>query len=91
MPQARCVRPPPTTQRAAWAPDNMRARFLLLTQTLLWLVAAAGSSLLVYWLYIDPVYGPHWSLKPGALLFTLLGAYAGAGCMISLLDILRRV
>jgi hypothetical protein len=65
----------------------MKARLLQMAQALLWLAAAAASAVLVYWLHFDPIYGPHWSLEPGALLLTLLGIYAAAGCLISLLDI----
>jgi hypothetical protein len=37
----------------------------------------------VYWLYIDPAYGLHWSSIPGALLFALVSIYAVANCILS--------
>jgi hypothetical protein len=61
-------------------------RLLLLAQALLWLAAAAGSVLLVYWLYVDPAYGIPWSAESGAVLFALVGIYATAGCLSSLRD-----
>jgi hypothetical protein len=65
------------------------ARLLLLAQALLWLAAAAASSLLVYWLYVDPAYGMPWSAETGAVLFALVGIYAAAGCLSSLFDMLH--
>jgi hypothetical protein len=64
-------------------------RLLLLAQAVLWLAAAAASALLVYWLYIDPVYGMPWSAETGAVLFTLVGVYAAAGCVSSLFEMVH--
>jgi hypothetical protein len=58
-------------------------RVLWFVQPLLWLLALAASTVLVYWLYIDPVYGMHWSSIAGALLFVLLSIYAVANCILS--------
>jgi len=90
MPQARCARPPPTAQRAARLQCNMKTAFQLalrLAQGLLWLVALAGSALLVYWLYLDPIYDRNWSAAFGALLFAVLAVYAGIGWLVSLIDV----
>jgi hypothetical protein len=62
---------------------------LLLVQALLWLAAAVASALLVYWLYVDPVYGMPWSAVTGAALFALVGIYAAAGCLSSLSDMMH--
>ena len=69
--------------------DRGPTRLLLLVQALLWLAAAVPSALLVYWLYIDPAYGMPWSAETGAVLFTLVGVYAAAGCLSSLRDMMH--
>ncbi len=53
---------------------------------LLWLAASAASAVLVYWLYVDPVYGRPWSSDVGALLFAALSVYAAAAWLFSLTD-----
>ena len=92
MPRARCVRPPPAAQRAAFSRSDMRAPLqfaLRLTQGLLWLAVSAGSAVLIFWLYVDPVYGRPWSSEFGALLFAVLSFYAGVGWLTSLIDVER--
>lgn len=74
---------------AGMSAPNRSTRLVILAQALLWLAASAGSALLVDWLYINPAYGMHWSSIPGALLFALVCLYAGAGCLISLIDTIR--
>ena len=58
-------------------------RVLWFAQPLLWLLASAASTALVYWLYVDPAYGMHWSSIPSALLFALVSIYAVANCILS--------
>jgi len=75
----------------AVSPNNRPVRIVLLAQTLLWLAASAFSGLLVYWLYISPAYGMHWTSIPGALLFALVCVCAGAGCLINLAEVLTDI
>ena len=71
-------------------PKHSTLFHVLIAQALLWLAASVASALIVYWLYVSPAYGTHWTALPGAVVFAGLCLYAGAGCARSLVEAFSR-
>ena len=61
------------------AGGSSEALWISIVRGLLWLAAWLVSVLLVYWLYITPIYRPDWTSTGGSLLFAFLAVLSAVG------------
>ena len=69
---------------------NHATTLLLLAEALLWLAACGALALLVFWLYISPIYENLWSSTLGAIVSGMLCVYAAVGCLSSVAAVFSR-
>ena len=58
---------------------SSEALWISIVRGLLWLAAWLVSVLLVYWLYIAPIYRPDWTSTGGSLVFAFLAVLSAVG------------
>jgi hypothetical protein len=76
------------SQAAGYSSDPL---WILIVRGLLWLAAWLVSGLLVYWLYITPIYRLDWTSTGGSLLFAFLAVLSAVGIYNNVVEAIIRV
>ena len=85
---AKVVTPASRSQAAGYSSD---ALWILIVRGLLWLATWLVSVLLVYWLYITPIYRLDWTSTGGSLLFAFLAVLSVVGIYNNVVEAIIRV
>jgi len=85
---AKVVTSAPRSQAAG---DSSDALWILIVRGLLWLATWLVSVLLVYWLYITPIYRLDWTSTGGSLLFAFLAVLSAVGIYNNVVAAIIRV
>ena len=85
---AKVVTSAPRSQAAG---DSSDALWIPIVRGSLWLATWLVSVLLVYWLYITPIYRLDWTSTGGSLLFAFLAVLSAVGIYNNVVEVIIRV